>query len=51
MIRRIILRRRFLSLERAAMAYQRADDWRVSVAVEMQRRSDRARREYYRLFV
>jgi hypothetical protein len=51
MIRSYILRRRFLALERAAIAYQRADDWRCDIACELQRRSDRARREYYRSFV
>lgn len=51
MIRRAILRRRFLALERAAIAYQSAAIWRVDIATEMQRRSDRARREYYRSFV
>ncbi len=51
MIRRAILRRRFLALERAAIAYQSGDSWRVSIATELQRRSDRARREYFRSFV
>jgi hypothetical protein len=51
MIRRAILKRRFLALERAAIAYQSGDSWRRDIAVEMQRRSDRARREYYRSFV
>jgi hypothetical protein len=51
MIRSAILKRRFLALERAAERYQSAAVWRVDIAVEMQRRSDRARREYYRSFV
>jgi hypothetical protein len=51
MIRRAILKRRFLALERAAIAYQHADDWRCEIACQLQRRSDRARREYFRSFV